>query len=143
MKPKQQRLILGMLALVAVAGAGLLALVGLRNQAAFFYAPADVQKQGVPMGKAIRLGGMVANHSIRRDADGVTIHFIVEDGIAQIAVRFRGITPDLFRERSGVIADGHFVAPGQFEATTILAKHDEKYVAPEMKGMKPQIGRVS
>ncbi len=143
MKPKHQRLVLSLLAVSAVLGSGVLALSALRDQAAYFYAPADVKRLGVTLGKQIRLGGMVADHSIVRAADGVTISFVVEDGIDKVAVRYKGITPDLFKEKSGVIAEGSFVASGQFVATNILAKHDEKYVPPVMKGQKPNMGKVS
>jgi len=141
MKAKHQRLTLGLLALAAMVGAVLLAMSALKDQAAYFYAPADVKRLGVPIGKPIRLGGMVAAHSIVKAADGVTINFIVEDGISAVKVRYTGITPDLFREKSGVIAEGSFTTPELFIATMILAKHDEKYMPPQM-GQKPKIGRV-
>ncbi len=79
MKPKNQRLVLLMLALVAVAGAVLLAMSAMRDQAAFFYAPADVARKGLPLDRAVRIGGMVKGGSIRRHPDGVTIDFLVGD----------------------------------------------------------------
>ena len=142
MKPKQQRLMLAGLALIAIIGAALLAMLALKDKAAYFYAPADLKRLDVPLGKAIRLGGLVADHSIVHEADGVTIHFLVTDGIGSVMVRYTGITPDLFREKAGVVAEGSLTAPGQFLATTILAKHDEKYVPPGMTGQKPVIGPV-
>lgn len=140
-KPKHQRLTLAVLAVAAMMGAVLLAMSALKDQAAYFYAPADVKRMGVALNKPVRLGGMVAAHSIVRAADGVTINFLVEDGISTVRVRYTGITPDLFQEKSGVIAEGSFIAPDQFVASTILAKHDEKYMPPQM-GQKPKIGRV-
>ncbi len=134
MKAKNQRLILALLGLVAVIGAGLLAVSGLKQEAAFFYAPGDVAANGLPLGKAVRLGGMVADKSIRHDADGVTIHFVVEDGKAQVPVTFKGIAPDLFKEKSGVVAEGEFQTDGSFVASNLLAKHDERYMPPELKG---------
>jgi cytochrome c-type biogenesis protein CcmE len=134
MKAKQQRLVLAGLAVLAIAGASGLALSGLKDQAAFFYAPGDVKKGGLPLGHAVRLGGMVEGGSIKKQADGVTINFIVTDGVATVPVTFRGITPDLFRERSGVVAEGEFHPDGSFIATNLLAKHDEKYMPPEMAG---------
>ncbi len=134
MKPKHQRLVLGLLAVGAVAGASGLALSALKDQAAFFYAPGDVKKAGLPLGRAVRLGGMVANGSIARQADGVTINFTVTDGVATVPVRFAGITPDLFKENSGVVAEGQFQPDGSFVATNLLAKHDERYMPPEMAG---------
>jgi cytochrome c-type biogenesis protein CcmE len=131
-KPKHQRLVLVALALVAVIGAVLLAMWGLKDRAAYFYTPADIAAGKSAPGKAMRLGGMVERGSVRRDADGVTIRFTVTDGDAQTPVRFRGIVPDLFREGSGVVAEGHLSSDGLFVADTILAKHDERYMPPEL-----------
>jgi cytochrome c-type biogenesis protein CcmE len=133
MKAKHQRLTLVLLAVVAVIAAGLLALSALRDQAAFFYAPGDVAK-GVPVGKAVRLGGMVEKGSLKRAPDGVTQTFVVTDGVAKVQVRFAGIAPDLFREGSGVVAEGSFLGDGSFKATNLLAKHDERYMPPEVAG---------
>ncbi|THD37502.1 MAG: cytochrome c maturation protein CcmE [Sphingomonas sp.] len=134
MRPKNQRLVLAALAVLAVIAAGLLALSGLKDQAAFFYAPSDVKKDGLPLGKAVRLGGMVAAGSVKRAPDGVTMHFVVTDGQATTPVTFSGIAPDLFREKSGVVAEGQFQPDGSFVATNLLAKHDEKYMPPEIAG---------
>uniref|UniRef100_UPI0035C9A253 cytochrome c maturation protein CcmE n=1 Tax=uncultured Sphingomonas sp. TaxID=158754 RepID=UPI0035C9A253 len=134
MKPKHQRLTLVLLAVGAIGGASLLALSALKDQAAFFYAPGDVKKDGLPLGRAVRLGGMVADHSIQRLADGVSMRFVVTDGVATVPVAFKGIAPDLFREKSGVVAEGAFNPDGSFTATNLLAKHDEKYMPPEIAG---------
>ena len=132
MTPKNQRLTLALLGVGAVVGAALLALSALQDQAAFFYAPSDVARQGPPVGRAVRLGGMVQAGSVARAADGVTVRFVVTDGHATTPVTFAGIVPDLFRERSGVVAEGQFRADGSFAATNLLAKHDEKYMPPEL-----------
>ncbi len=134
MTAKRQRLVLVLLALGAVGVAALLALSALRDQAAFFYAPSDVATQGLPLGRAVRLGGMVEAGSVRRAVDGVTVRFIVTDGRATTPVIFAGIVPDLFRERSGVVAEGEFRRDGSFVASNLLAKHDEKYMPPELAG---------
>ena len=136
MKPKNQRLVLVVLAVAALIGAALLAMVGLKDRAAYFYTPADIAAGKAETDRAMRLGGMVENGSIRRQADGVTIAFVVIDGGARTPVRFRGIAPDLFREGSGVVAEGKLAADGTFVADTILAKHDERY-------MPPQLGNVA
>jgi cytochrome c-type biogenesis protein CcmE len=134
MKAKHQRLVLALLALVAIIGAALLAMSALKDQAAYFYTPSDAMKDGVPVGQAVRLGGMVRKGSIVRDADGVTIRFLVTDGRQTVPVRFKGIVPDLFKEDSGVVAEGRF-EPGQiFVADNILAKHDERYMPPQIAG---------
>ena len=133
MKPKNQRLVLLALALVAVLGAVLLAMSAMRDQAAFFYAPGDVARKGLPLDRAVRIGGMVRQGSIRRHPDGITIDFLVGDDTAEtIPVRFTGITPELFRENSGVVAEGRFQSDGRFDASEILAKHDENYVPPQL-----------
>ena len=137
MKAKNQRLTLLVLAVAAVAGAALLAMSALKDQAAYFYAPADVARRGLPLDQAVRIGGMVEQGSIRRAADGVTIEFLVRDESPhKIRVRFTGIVPDLFRENSGVVAEGRFQANGLFVADEILAKHDENYMPPQLSGGK-------
>ena len=135
MQAKHQRLILAVVALLALIGAGLLAASALKDEAAYFYAPNDVKTKGVEPGKAIRLGGMVVKGSLKRASDGVTIHFDVTDGKATVPASFKGITPDLFREGSGVVAEGAFDAGGTFQATNLLAKHDERYMPRELEGM--------
>jgi cytochrome c-type biogenesis protein CcmE len=131
MKPKNQRLVLVIAALFAVLAAVLLAMWGLRDRAAYFYTPADIVAGKAAQGQAIRLGGMVERGSVVRQSDGVTIRFIVTDGKATTPVIYRGIVPDLFREGSGVVAEGR-VTNGTFVADTILAKHDERYMPPEL-----------
>jgi cytochrome c-type biogenesis protein CcmE len=131
-RPKHQRMVLVILALVAVLGAVLLAMWGLRDRAAYFYTPADVAAGKASAGKAMRLGGMVERGSVRREGDGVTTRFIIEDGEARVPVTYRGILPDLFREGSGVVAEGKLAADRRFVADNILAKHDERYMPPEL-----------
>jgi len=131
MKPKNQRLILVACAIVAVLAAVLLAMWGLRSQASYFYTPADIVAGKAAQGQGIRLGGMVEKGSLRHEPDGVTIRFIVSDGKARTPVVFRGIPPELFREGSGVVAEGR-VEGGTFIADTILAKHDERYMPPQL-----------
>lgn len=131
MKPKNQRLILLSAALVAVLVAVLLAMWGLRNQASFFYTPADIAAGKGADGKAARLGGMVEKGSIKHEPDGVTIRFVVTDGKAETPVTYRGIVPDLFREGSGAVAEGR-MRDRTFVADQILAKHDERYMPPQL-----------
>ena len=131
MKPKNQRLVLVSAALVAVLVAVLLAMWGLRDRASYFYTPADVAAGKANDGQAMRLGGMVEKGSIRHEAAGVTIRVVVTDGKAETPVVFRGIVPDLFREGSGAVAEGR-LERGTFVADTILAKHDERYMPPEL-----------
>lgn len=134
MKPKHQRLVLLLLAVVAIGGAALLALSALQEQATYFYSPSDVAKDGVEPGRAIRLGGMVANDSIKKAADGISYNFIVTDGARSVPVVFKGIPPDLFKENSGVVCEGSFDRAGVFVADNLLAKHDERYMPPQVAG---------
>lgn len=130
MKPKHQRLTLVAAAIVAVGGSSVLAMTGLKDQAAYFYAPQDVASGKVSAGRASRLGGMVVPGSLTRAPDGVTIRFVVADAVARVPVRFKGLAPDLFREGSGVVAEGRFRGDGSFDADNLLAKHDERYMPP-------------
>jgi cytochrome c-type biogenesis protein CcmE len=134
-KPKHQRLVLVVIALVALVGAGLLAAWALRNQASYFYVPSDIAAEPPEPGQAIRLGGMVEQGSLRTRADGVTVDFVVGDGTARVPVTFSGIVPDLFVEGSGVVAEGSLRADGTFEASNLLAKHDENYMPRELEEM--------
>lgn len=132
MRPKNQRLVLVLLALVAILAAALLAMWGLRDRAAYFVVPSDIAARRVTIGSPVRLGGMVERGSLHRSSDGVSIRFSVTDGSAQVSVRYRGILPDLFREGSGMVAEGRLAANGEFVADMILAKHDERYMPPQM-----------
>ena len=131
MKPKSQRLILVSAAIAAVLLAVLLAMWGLRDRASYFYTPSDIASGKAEQGRAVRLGGMVEKGSVVHEPDGVTIRFVVGDGKATTLVTYRGIVPDLFREGSGVVAEGR-VEKAAFVADTILAKHDERYMPPEL-----------
>ena len=143
MKPKNQRLVLVIAALAALVLAALLAMWGLRDRASYFFTPADIAAGKAEQGRAIRLGGMIERGSIRRLPDGVTIRFTVTDGKAETPVVYRGITPDLFREGSGAVAEGRLEG-GTFVAETILAKHDERYMPPELGNLSAehQVGKT-
>ncbi len=132
MKPKHQRLALAVLALVALIAAGLIAASALKDEASYFYTPTTLAKSKVEPGQAIRLGGMVKPASIKRAADGVSLTFVVQDQYGEQLVAYRGITPDLFVEGSGVVADGRMRSDGTFVADGLLAKHDENYVPREL-----------
>ncbi|MEO6432588.1 MAG: cytochrome c maturation protein CcmE [Sphingomicrobium sp.] len=143
MKPKHQRLLLVIAAVAALAGAVLLAMWGLKDRAAYFLTPADIAAGKAEPGRALRLGGMVEAGSVEHLPDGVTIRFRVSDGKAVTPVRFRGIVPDLFREGSGAVAEGRMEGP-VFVADNILAKHDERYMPPELGNLSAEhrVGRT-
>ena len=132
MKPKHQRLLLAVIAVCALIGAGLIAAAALREEASYFYTPTTLASANFAPGKAIRLGGMVQKGSIVRAADGISITFTVQDKDKTQKVAYRGITPDLFVEGSGVVADGRLGPDGIFIADSLLAKHDENYVPKEL-----------
>ena len=141
-KAKTQRLYLVIGAMTALGGAGALAFSTLGDKATYFYAPSDLAGKAPPV-EAIRLGGMVEKGSLVKRGENVT--FIVTDNNKTLPVSYTGILPDLFREGQGVIAEGKIdPASGVFAAETILAKHDEKYMPPEVAGaMRKTAGTVS
>ena len=136
MKAKHQRLVLIVLALLALIGASLLAIYALRNQASYFYLPEQMVAEPPQPGEAVRLGGMVEAGSLMKLADGVTVTFAVTGREnSRIPVKYSGILPDLFVEGSGVVAEGRLDSGGTFVADNLLAKHDENYVPRELEGM--------
>jgi cytochrome c-type biogenesis protein CcmE len=136
--PKHQRLVLVVIAIAALIGATLLAMWGLAGKAAYFRTPQDIAAGRARVGEPIRLGGMVKAGSIAKQPDGVSIRFVVTDGPADVPVQFRGIVPDLFKERGGVVAEGRLAQGGLFVADTILAKHDERYMPPQMGNLQAE-----
>lgn len=142
MKAKHQRLVLALVALVGVGGAGVLAASALRDEAAYFRTPVEIQDGKATVGEAMRLGGMVAAGSIKRQSDGLTIRFVATDGKASVPVEYKGIVPDLFGEESGMVADGRMRADGTFVADRILAKHDERYMPPQMGEMPKGVAKA-
>ena len=135
MKAKHQRLTLIGLAAIAVLAAVLLGMWGVRDAAAYFYSPSDVARKGLPLDQNVSIGGMVRKGSVQRE--GITTTFIVGDETpSTIPVRTTAALPDLFKENSGVVAEGRFQPDGLFVATEILAKHDENYMPPVVAGDK-------
>ena len=132
LKPKHQRLVLALSALVALTGAVLLAMGGLKDRAAYFVTPTDIAQGKVNSGQAVRLGGMVERGSLAIWPDGVTHRFIVVTGQDKVVTIYRGIPPSLFVEGSGVVAEGRFESGNLFVADNILAKHDERYMPPQL-----------
>jgi cytochrome c-type biogenesis protein CcmE len=131
MTRKQRRLILIGSSLGVLAFAVALILGSLRESIVFFNSPTDIADNKAAPGKRVRLGGMVKMGSLER-GDNLQVRFEVTDGNKDIAVSYRGILPDLFREGQGVIAEGH-IEPGEtFKADTVLAKHDENYMPREV-----------
>jgi cytochrome c-type biogenesis protein CcmE len=129
---KRQRLIAVLLALALLGGAAALVLNAFSDSLVFFYSPTDLAAKPVPAGRTLRVGGLVEEGSVKRDGDGITIHFVVTDLAHTLPVIYRGVLPDLFREGQGVVAEGKIGPDGVFRATSVLAKHDERYMPPEV-----------
>jgi len=130
--PRRRRLalVLGILAGVSIAGA--LALSAFRHNVTFFFDPSEVAAGKVPAGERFRLGGMVTKGSVQRAAGSLEVRFVVTDFSHEVPVSYSGVLPDLFREGAGVVAHGRLRADGTFVADEVLAKHDEKYMPPEV-----------
>jgi cytochrome c-type biogenesis protein CcmE len=111
-----------------------LVLFALQDSVVGFHFPKDVTEKQIPSGRRIRLGGVVAADSIKR-GHGLTVEFGVTDNIKTISVSYTGVLPDLFREGQGVVTEGKLDAGGHFIADTVLAKHDENYMPPEVAKM--------
>ncbi len=132
MTRKRRRLYLVMASVAALGGAAALVLSALEESLVFFYSPTDIQAQKAPLERSIRIGGLVEQGSLMRGPDGTTVSFRVTDTVNTIPAQYRGILPDLFREGQGVVAEGRLRADGVFEAASVLAKHDERYMPPEV-----------
>jgi cytochrome c-type biogenesis protein CcmE len=132
MTPRRRRmlLVLGIVAGVSVAGA--LALSAFRQNVTFFFDPSEVAAGHVPLGERFRLGGMVTQGSLHRAPGSLEVRFRVTDFSHEVPVSYTGVLPDLFREGAGVVAHGRLRADGTFVADEVLAKHDEKYIPPEV-----------
>jgi len=131
MKPRHKRIAAIALGVVALGVVTALVLTAFQENLVFFFTPSQVVAQEAPQGRTFRIGGMVEKGSVRRQADGVTVQFLVTDTAKSIPVTYRGQLPDLFREGKGVVAQGQLGADGVFRASEVLAKHDENYMPPE------------
>jgi cytochrome c-type biogenesis protein CcmE len=128
-KRRRLYLVTGGMAMLGLAAA--LVLTAFNDNLVFFYSPSDLKTKTVGE-RRVRIGGLVEEGSVARQGDGKTIVFKVTDGAATVPVTYSGTLPDLFREGQGVVAEGKLARDGVFQAATILAKHDEKYMPPEV-----------
>ena len=131
MTRKQRRGVLIGLCLAVLGVAVGLVLYAMRDSIVFFYSPSDIAKMEMAPQQRIRLGGLVEMGSVERDK-GTTVRFVVTDGAKTLPVRYTGVLPDLFREGQGVVTEGVFARDGTFRADSVLAKHDENYMPPEV-----------
>jgi len=131
MTRRQRRLTLIGSALAAVALAVALVLISLKDSIVFFNSPTDLVEKHIAAGQRMRLGGLVKEGSLWR-GENLAIRFALTDGNHEVTVAYRGQLPDLFREGQGVVAEGAIDRSGMFQADTILAKHDERYMPREV-----------
>ena len=131
MKPRHKRFVMVAAGIAALGIAAALVLSAFEKNLVFFYTPSQVVANEAPQGRSFRIGGLVAPGSVQRQADGITVHFVVTDTAQSMPVAYRGPLPDLFREGKGVVAQGKLGADGVFSASEVLAKHDENYMPPE------------
>ena len=132
MTRKQRRLSFFVLILTTLSLATALVLMALEDKIIFFYSPSDISEENLPPDRLFRIGGLVKKNSIKQDIDGITTLFSLTDLLKTVDVKYRGILPDLFREGQGIVAKGKLNKEGVFFAEEILAKHDEKYMPPEV-----------
>lgn len=139
MTRKHRRLVLLLLAMLGLGTATALVLTAFQDNLVFFYSPTDLLSRP-PGERALRIGGLVQPGSVQRQADGVTVAFVVTDNANTLKVTYKGILPTLFREGQGVVAEGTLGSDGVFVAREVLAKHDEKYMPPEVSDALQRAG---
>lgn len=139
MKPKRRRLYLMLAGLATLGGAAALVLDAFQDSIVFFLSPSELAEKPLPPGRAIRLGGLVEQGSLERH--GTAVRFKVTDLKRDIRVAYTGILPDLFREGQGVVCEGTLLPDGSFVAASVLAKHDERYMPPEVAAALKKAGR--
>ena len=147
MKSRHKRLSFLLLGLAALGVASVFILNAFNSNLVFFFSPSQIAAKEAPIGRSFRIGGMVEKGSLKREANGLTVNFVVTDTAKTIAVVYNGILPDLFKEGKGVVAQGKLTEDGVFHADEVLAKHDENYMPPEaaaaLKNAKETNARIS
>ena len=131
MKPRHKRIAFIASGVLCLGVATALVLNAFQSNLVFFHSPSDVLAGKAPKDKAFRVGGMVEKGSVKRVGDGLTVQFLVTDTVKTVPVAYTGTLPDLFREGKGVVAQGRLRPDGVFQASEVLAKHDENYKPPE------------
>ena len=142
MKPRHRKLALIALVVAALGVAVALVLNAFNSNLVFFFSPSQVANGEAPTSRAFRIGGLVEQGSLKRQADGLTASFVVTDTAKSIPVSYTGILPDLFKEGKGVVAEGKIGSDGVFTATQVLAKHDENYMPPEAASALEQAAKA-
>jgi cytochrome c-type biogenesis protein CcmE len=131
MKKRHKRIFFMVVGVCSLGLAAFFTLSAFKNNLVFFFSPTQVASKEAPTGRTFRIGGLVEDGSLKRETDGLTVHFKVTDTATSIPVVYKGILPDLFKEGRGCVAQGHVGVDGVFYADSVLAKHDENYMPPE------------
>jgi len=155
MNKRSRRKVLVLAVVFGVATASVLGLTAFEENLLYFYSPTQVKTGEAPQAHSFRVGGLVVDGSVKRAPDSLTVQFDVTDNEESMTVEYTGILPDLFREGQGIVAMGSFDSGGRFVADEVLAKHDEKYMPPEVadalkaaeaaakvRGSKKQTGNI-
>ncbi len=129
---RKQRLYIVIFILAGASIAAALAFWALQDNMNFFYAPVQIERGEAPLGKTIRVGGLVVPGSLKRSDSGLEVTFTVTDNQADMDIEYQGILPDLFSEGQGIVAVGELLEGNRFRAAQVLAKHDENYMPPEV-----------
>ena len=141
MSRKRRRLLAVVIGLSLLGAATAMVLAAFNENLVFFYGPSELAAKKIGPDRRIRIGGLVEQQSVTREAGGHAVRFRVTDGKTDIAVVFDGVLPDLFREGQGVVAEGRLRPDGVFAASNVLAKHDERYMPPEVADALKKAGR--
>jgi len=131
MKTRHRRALVLLIGLGMLGSSVALVLNAFQSNLVFFFSPSQTVAHEAPRNQAFRLGGLVAEGSVRRSAQGLGVNFVITDLAREVPVVYHGLLPDLFREGKGVVAQGRLAADGVFHAEQVLAKHDENYMPPE------------
>ncbi|MDD1650915.1 MAG: cytochrome c maturation protein CcmE [Methylococcaceae bacterium] len=142
MTPRRKRMVVVGLILLGVSVAAFFALQAFQKNLLYFFTPTQVAAGEAPKGYPFRVGGLVVTGTVKREPNSLNVRFTISDGVATIPVSYSGILPDLFREGQGIISIGKLNAQGVFEASEVLAKHDENYMPPEVAESLKQSGKT-
>ena len=134
-----QRLIIILLSLTLISGAAILILINSKNNIVFFYTPSELMKLNVDKNKIIRIGGIIKKNSIQKGLNDTSVRFIITDNQKDIFVEYKGILPDLFREKQGAVVEGILINDNEIKAERVLAKHDENYMPASIKKQLEEI----
>ena len=143
MNPKRRKLLFTVIFIVLGTGTAVgRVLAAFQQNLLYFYSPLQVMNGEAPTSRNFRIGGLVVNGSVKRDPNSLAVRFGLTDTVDTITVTYDGVLPDLFREGQGIIANGKLLSNGTFKANEVLAKHDEKYMPPEVADAIKKAGGV-